>query len=96
MHVSHKTILYYVFSLSSLQFLCDPSDFGAVRKGLAEKSYNIISAGLEYVPTVLKSITEQELIAGLQLITKLETVPEIMKVYDNILIQTDTTSDVEK
>lgn len=70
-----------------IQFVCGSTNLKAVTKGLEEKGYNILSSTIEFLPLKYQSINEKEMETYLKLLEKLENLPEVVRVIDNIAVE---------
>ncbi|XP_070846472.1 translational activator of cytochrome c oxidase 1 [Chaetodon trifascialis] len=69
-----------------LQFICELTDMRKVRASLEELGMQITSAGLEFVPRTLLSLNQDQLDAASRLIEVLHDYPDIVRVWDNIQV----------
>lgn len=68
----------------TLQFICDPKAFMSVQNNLEQLGYKITYSNVDFVPIKLQSLTENEIDTCAVLYEKLEKIPEVVKLYDNI------------
>ncbi|XP_040885062.1 translational activator of cytochrome c oxidase 1 [Toxotes jaculatrix] len=67
-----------------LQFICNTTDLSKVRASLEELGMQIMSSGLEFVPSTLSSLDRDQLDAASTLIEALNDCPDVVRVWDNI------------
>lgn len=69
---------------SVLQFSCGKTNLLQVVHGLEQLHYKIVSASVEYIPLRLQTLQESELVLCQNLYEKLESLPEVVRLSDNI------------
>ncbi|HCY25088.1 MAG TPA: YebC/PmpR family DNA-binding transcriptional regulator [Cryomorphaceae bacterium] len=57
------------------------SEFGNISRGLEELGHEILESGFEYIPTITKDITEEQVAEVAKLIEKLEEDDDVQNVY---------------
>ncbi|XP_060521925.1 translational activator of cytochrome c oxidase 1 [Cylas formicarius] len=67
-----------------LQFTCGATQFRPLQQKLEEFGYKIIDANIDFIPTKLQEISPSEQETTEKLLSKLETLPEIVRVFDNV------------
>ncbi|XP_039991690.1 translational activator of cytochrome c oxidase 1 [Xiphias gladius] len=67
-----------------LQFICDMVDLNKVRASLEKQGMQIMSSGLEFVPSTLSPLDQDQLHAASTLIEALNDCPDVIRVWDNI------------
>lgn len=67
-----------------LEFTCGKTNMRAVQNNLEKLNYNINSASVEYIPYKLQVLNEDELTLCAKLYEKLEAIPEVVNLTDNI------------
>ncbi|XP_022203134.1 translational activator of cytochrome c oxidase 1 [Nilaparvata lugens] len=66
-------------------FHCDPNHVLSVKKKLIDLGYEVIEADDYYMPLKFVSLTDDETVEDLEkAIEKLNALPEVVKIYDNI------------
>ncbi|XP_044763892.1 translational activator of cytochrome c oxidase 1 [Coccinella septempunctata] len=70
-----------------LQFLCGSSNLKAVTTELEAKGYNILSSSIEYLPLKYQTLNEKDMETYLKLHEKLESVPEVVRIINNIEVE---------
>ncbi|KAM7381710.1 hypothetical protein PAMA_012516 [Pampus argenteus] len=70
-----------------LQFICDMMDLKKVRDSLEGLGMQIMSAGLEFIPRTVLSLDQDQLEAASTLIESLNDYPDVVRVWDNIQVQ---------
>nr|XP_045595623.1 probable transcriptional regulatory protein TDE_1487 isoform X2 [Procambarus clarkii] len=68
----------------SLVFTCSPQDFIKVKPGLENLGYEVIYAGVDYLPKVYVSISDDDEKQLGIILQRLEAINEVMKVHDNL------------
>ncbi|ANE52678.1 YebC/PmpR family DNA-binding transcriptional regulator [Flavisolibacter tropicus] len=63
---------------------CAFNDFGALQKGLEEKSLTPLSAEVEWIPTTTVELDEEKAQEVLKLVDKLEQDEDVQKVFHNL------------
>lgn len=66
------------------QFICEYSQLHKVKKNLEEKKYTIEDFKLTYIPKMMVSLSDDEMEFMSKIVQKLEELPEIVEVYDNV------------
>ena len=62
----------------------EPGDFAAVRDGLTEKGYKLISADVEMIPSTYTALTDEESVKKMNLLLEhLEDNDDVQNVYHN-------------
>lgn len=62
----------------------EPADFAAVRDGLAEKGYKLLSADIEMIPSTYTALTDEDAIKKMNLLLEnLEDNDDVQNVYHN-------------
>ena len=62
----------------------EPNDFAAVRDGLAEKGYKLLSADIEMIPSTYTALTDEDAIKKMNLLLEnLEDNDDVQNVYHN-------------
>ena len=62
--------------------------FGAIQKELESKKIEILSSGFERIPTVMKTLTDEEQIASVEkLLEKLEDDDDVLNVFHNMQLE---------
>lgn len=70
---------------TNLEFICGASSLKKVAQDLENKfNYKITSASVEYIPLKLQELTDQDLELSSSLYEKLENLPEVVRISDNI------------
>ena len=68
----------------AIEVTTEPSDFSAVRQGLEEKGYTILSAEVEQVPSTYTTLTDPDAIRHMNLLLEyLEDNDDVQNVYHN-------------
>lgn len=67
-----------------LKFICDMVETSKVRASLGKLGLEIASVGLEFVPRISLSLSEDQLEAALMLVEALSDCPDVVQVWDNI------------
>lgn len=67
-----------------LEFTCGASNLRSVRTSLDGLKYNITSASVEYIPVKMQQLTEEDLELCSKLFERLESLPEVIRLSDNI------------
>ncbi|KAK5905938.1 hypothetical protein CgunFtcFv8_001847 [Champsocephalus gunnari] len=67
-----------------LKFICDMVETSKLRASLGKLGLEIASAGLEFVPRISLSLSEDQLEAALMLVEALSDCPDVVQVWDNI------------
>ncbi|KAJ8957932.1 hypothetical protein NQ318_001929 [Aromia moschata] len=68
----------------SVQFVCGKTNLGQVVQGLERLSYEVTSASVEYIPLKEQALTDSDLDVCRSLYKKLESLPEVVRISDNI------------
>jgi transcriptional/translational regulatory protein YebC/TACO1 len=63
---------------------CAFSDFGNMQKALEEKNITPISAEVEWIPSTLVELTEEQAHEVLKLVDRLEQDEDVQKVFHNL------------
>lgn len=66
------------------EFITDPKDMMQIKGKLEKKGYDVIRAEVEYIPAELAVLSPEELEGITALYAKIEAVPEVIQIYDNI------------
>lgn len=66
------------------EFICAESSFQSVQNNLVKKDYLIASADIEFIPLKRQSLSEEDLQVCLHLYDKLEALPEVIKLHNNV------------
>lgn len=74
-------IFYFIFDL---QFICDPNIINKVRTNLEKFKYDIIHAEEEHLANQKVSLNESEYELITKFINQVETLQDVIHVYDNI------------
>lgn len=62
----------------------EPADFAAVRDGLAEKGYKLLSADIEMIPSTYTALTDEDAVKKMNLLLEaLEDNDDVQNVYHN-------------
>ena len=62
----------------------EPNDFAAVRDGLTEKGYKLLSADIEMIPSTYTTLTDEDSIKKMNLLLEnLEDNDDVQNVYHN-------------
>lgn len=69
---------------NSLEFHCAKTSFGQVVQELEKSGYKITSASIEYTPVQYQNLNDSELEICKKLYDKLEALPEVVRLSDNI------------
>lgn len=68
-----------------LEFTCGKTNLKKVQEALEnECKYTITSASVEYIPLKLATLTDEELELCAKMYEKLEALPEVVRISDNI------------
>lgn len=67
-----------------LEFICDPNAFLNVQRELEKLNYKITNASVEYIPIKVQLLNDLDLEKCSSLYDKLEKIPEVVRLYDNI------------
>lgn len=67
-----------------VEFTCEPNAFQKVQTNLEKAGYTIKSASVEFTPTKLQTLSDTDLEVASSLYDKLDKLPEVVKIYDNI------------
>lgn len=67
-----------------LQFTCGKSNVSAVAAKLEEMGYKVTSASVEFLPLQLTALQDAEMDQCKKLYDKLEALPEVTRLADNI------------
>ena len=67
-----------------LAIRCAFVDFGNMQKALEEKNFTVISSELEWVPSTLVELNEEQAQDLLKLVDKLEQDEDVQKVFHNL------------
>ncbi|KAI9536738.1 hypothetical protein NQZ68_031813 [Dissostichus eleginoides] len=67
-----------------LKFICDMVETSKVRASLEKLGSEIASVGLEFVPRISLSLSEDQLEAASMLVEALSDCPDVIQVWDNI------------
>ncbi|XP_057682396.1 translational activator of cytochrome c oxidase 1 [Corythoichthys intestinalis] len=70
-----------------LQFICDNADVSKVRASLEDMGMNVTSAGSEFFPTLLTPLEREQLEAASALIEALSDCPDVVRVWDNVQVE---------
>lgn len=73
-----------VYYVCTFQFTCDFSHLHKVKKNLEEMKYTIEDFKITYIPKMMVSLDDDEMELMSKIIQRLEEVPEVVVVYDNI------------
>ncbi|XP_017781963.1 PREDICTED: probable transcriptional regulatory protein Pmob_0807 [Nicrophorus vespilloides] len=68
----------------TLEFICGSTNLKKVADALENAKYNILSASVEYIPMRHQTLSDTELQTCSALFEKLENLPEVVKLHDNI------------
>uniref|UniRef100_A0A8D8VVH9 Translational activator of cytochrome c oxidase 1 n=1 Tax=Cacopsylla melanoneura TaxID=428564 RepID=A0A8D8VVH9_9HEMI len=66
------------------EFITAPQDLMPIKTKLEKKNYEIVRADIEYIPNELAVLDETELEKITAVYAKLEAIPEVVHIYDNI------------
>lgn len=66
------------------QFICEYSQLHKVKKNLEEKKYTVEDFKLTYIPKMMVSLSDDEMEFMSKIVQKLEELPEVVEVYDNV------------
>lgn len=72
------------FVIIWFQFYSDPLHLEKVKKNLESFNYKIIEAENHFLPNSQVSLSDSELEAVEKLCNKLEELPDVIKLYDNV------------
>ena len=68
----------------AIEIETEPADLAAVRDGLTEKGYKLISADVEMIPSTYTTLTDEDAIKKMNLLLEnLEDNDDVQKVYHN-------------
>ncbi|KAJ8981949.1 hypothetical protein NQ317_002121 [Molorchus minor] len=67
-----------------VQFLCGKSNLKHLVEGLENVNYQVRSASVEYIPVKVQSLSDSDLELCKSLYEKLENLPEVVRLSDNI------------
>lgn len=70
--------------LCLFQFICEYSQLHKVKKNLEEKKYTVEDFKLTYIPKMMVSLSDDEMELMSKIVQKLEELPEVVEVYDNV------------
>lgn len=70
--------------LCLFQFICEYSQLHKVKKNLEEKKYTVEDFKLTYIPKMMVSLSDDEMEFMSKIVQKLEELPEVVEVYDNV------------
>lgn len=73
-----------LLSDGTLEFSCGKTNLNKVREGLEECGYEIKSASVEFIPNTVQQLTEEEMETCARMYEKLEAMPEVVRLSDNI------------
>lgn len=79
------TVKPKVWSVSP-QFICNMTDVRKVQASLEEQGMQVTSSGLEFAPRTLMPLDQDKLTAATMLIEALSDNPDVMRVWDNIQV----------
>ncbi|MBE6854547.1 MAG: YebC/PmpR family DNA-binding transcriptional regulator [Ruminococcus sp.] len=72
------------FGEESVEIVCDPADVHALREGLTEKGYTVLSAEVEQIPSTYTTLTDEDHIKKMNLLLEhLEDNDDVQNVYHN-------------
>lgn len=75
---------FNLLDLISLQFICNTMDVQKVRASLEKLGLPIASSGVEFAPSTLSSLDQEQMDAASVLIEALNDCPDVVRVWDNI------------
>lgn len=67
-----------------LEFFCSPEILPRVTTALEKVEHKVINASVEYTPTKMQILNDSDLDLCSKLFEKLEKMPEVVRMYDNI------------
>ncbi|XP_034426216.1 translational activator of cytochrome c oxidase 1 [Hippoglossus hippoglossus] len=70
--------------LPLLKFICDTTDLSKVRASLEKLGMQITSSGMEFLPSNMTSLDQDQLDAASSLVEALTDYPDVVRVWDNI------------
>lgn len=68
----------------SLQFICGASNLNSVVADLEKLQYKVSNAAIEFIPLKMQALQDEELKVAEKLYEKLQALPEVTKLSDNI------------
>ncbi len=72
------------FDEETVEVVCDPTDVHALREGLTEKGYHVLSAEVEQIPSTYTALTDEDHIKKMNLLLEmLEDNDDVQNVYHN-------------
>lgn len=72
------------FDEETVEVVCDPTDVHALREGLTEKGYRVLSAEVEQIPSTYTALTDEDHIKKMNLLLEmLEDNDDVQNVYHN-------------
>ncbi|RZC40603.1 translational activator of cytochrome c oxidase 1, partial [Asbolus verrucosus] len=73
-----------VLDENTLQFVCGSTNLKNVVTGLEKFNYKVVSASVEFIPLKLQELSDSDLKLCSNLYEKLEALPEVVRLSDNI------------